>query len=69
MKRLISIIFSLVILGILYSQIDIAGLGEIFQKCDRQWMVISLGMVIPITMITAWRLQQLMPQHRGLGWA
>ncbi|MEB3280500.1 MAG: lysylphosphatidylglycerol synthase transmembrane domain-containing protein [Lyngbya sp.] len=69
MKRLISIIVSLGILAILYSQIDIAGLAGIFQNCDRQWMVISLGMVIPITMITAWRLQQLMPQGTRLRFA
>jgi len=65
-KRLISIVISLGILIILYSQIDRVGLVEIFQNCDRQWMVISLGMVIPITMITAWRLQQLMPQGTSL---
>ena len=68
-KRLISIGISLVILAVLYSQIDSTGLIEIFKNCDRQWMIISLGMVIPITMITAWRLQQLMPLGRRLRFA
>lgn len=66
MKRLISIVISLVILAILYSRIEISGLVKIFQNCDRQWMVISLGMVIPLTLLTAWRLQQLMPQGTTL---
>lgn len=68
-KRIVSLLISLGILIILYSQIDLVGLAEIFQNCDRQWMIISLGMVIPITMITGWRLQQLMPQGRRLRFA
>ncbi len=66
MKRLISIIFSLLIIAILYSKIEISGLVKIFQNCDRQWMVISLGMVVPLTLLTAWRLQQLMPKGTKL---
>ncbi len=65
-KRLVSILVSLSILAILYAKIDLAGLIDIFQKSDRRWMIISLSMVIPITMITAWRLQQLMPLGRRL---
>ena len=62
MKRLISILVSLTILLLIYWKIDFAGLIQVFRNCDRLWMVISLGMVIPITMLTAWRLQQLMPE-------
>ena len=69
MKRLISIGVSIVILSIIYSKIDIQGLVIIFRDCDRVWMIASLGMVIPITMLTAWRLQQLMPRHTHLGFA
>jgi glycosyltransferase 2 family protein len=61
MKRLISIVVSLVILVVIYTRIDFAGLITVFRDCDRRWMIISLGMVVPLTMITAWRLQQLMP--------
>jgi uncharacterized protein (TIRG00374 family) len=61
MKRLISILVSLVILLVIYWKIDFAGLIQVFRDCDRRWMVISLSMVIPITLMTAWRLQQLMP--------
>ncbi|WAL60811.1 lysylphosphatidylglycerol synthase transmembrane domain-containing protein [Thermocoleostomius sinensis] len=61
MKRLISILVSLIILLFIYWKIDFDGLIQVLRNCDRLWMAISLGMVIPITMLTAWRLQQLMP--------
>lgn len=67
MKRLISIAVSVIILSIIYSKIDLRGLAEIFRNSDRFWMPVSLGMVIPITMFTAWRLQQLVPQGTGFG--
>ncbi|MBE9125829.1 MULTISPECIES: lysylphosphatidylglycerol synthase transmembrane domain-containing protein [unclassified Coleofasciculus] len=67
MKRLISIGVSLIILAIIYSKIDFPKLIEVFKDCDRLWMVISLGMVIPLTLITSWRLQQLMPSGSRLG--
>ncbi|AFY79680.1 hypothetical protein Ple7327_4584 [Pleurocapsa sp. PCC 7327] len=67
MKRFISIAVSVAILLILYSKIDFQGLIQVFRDCDRVWMAVSLGMVIPITMVTSWRLQQLMPQGTSLG--
>ncbi len=39
----------------------------IFAQCDSLWMVLSLGMVVPLTLFTSWRLQQLMPQAGQLG--
>ncbi|MGL5082240.1 MAG: lysylphosphatidylglycerol synthase transmembrane domain-containing protein [Microcoleaceae cyanobacterium] len=62
MKRLISIGVSILILTLIYSRINIAELITIFRQCDRQWMVTGLAMVIPLTGLTAWRLQQLAPQ-------
>ena len=69
MKRLISLGVSLIILVVIYQRIDLEGLVQVFQDCDRLWMAISLGMVIPLTLLTAWRLQQLVPAkvHLGLG--
>ncbi|MFQ3615425.1 MAG: lysylphosphatidylglycerol synthase transmembrane domain-containing protein [Cyanobacteriota bacterium] len=65
MKRLVSILVSGVILLLIYWKIDFAGLIRVFRECDRLWMVISLGMVIPLTMLTAGRLQMLMPGAGG----
>ncbi|WP_088894241.1 lysylphosphatidylglycerol synthase transmembrane domain-containing protein [Leptolyngbya ohadii] len=67
MKRLISIAVSLIILAVIYWKIDFAGLLQVLQDSDRFWLVVSLGMVVPITMFTAWRLQQLMPHGTRLG--
>lgn len=67
MKRAISIFVSLAILALIYSRIDFAGLVGVFRNCDRRWMAISLGMVVPLTMATSWRLQQLMPRSGLLG--
>ncbi len=61
MKRFISIAVSVIILSAIYSKIDFPKLVQIFQNCDGWWMATSLGMVVPLTMLTAWRLQQLMP--------
>jgi uncharacterized protein (TIRG00374 family) len=58
---LVSLIISLLILAIIYWKIDVRGLLQVFQTCNSKWLAISLGMVVPITMITSWRLQQLMP--------
>lgn len=67
MKRLISIAVSLIILAAIYSKIDFPRLVQVFQNCHGWWMAISLGMVVPLTMLTAWRLQQLMPTGTRLG--
>lgn len=61
MKRFLSILVSLTILLLIYWKIDVVGLVQVLINCDRLWMAISLGMVIPLTMFTAWRLQMLMP--------
>lgn len=66
MKRLISIVISLIILIAIYWKIDFPKLIQVFQNSHGWWMVISLGMVIPLTMLTAWRLQQLVPVGTSL---
>lgn len=64
MKRLISLLVSLVILGLIYWKIDLQGLMQVLQNSHGIWMGISLGMVVPLTLLTARRLQMLMPQQR-----
>ncbi|NER45496.1 MAG: flippase-like domain-containing protein [Symploca sp. SIO1A3] len=61
MKRTISLVVSLIILAVIYWKIDFQGLIKVLENCNLWWMMISLGMVVPLTMFTAWRLQQLMP--------
>lgn len=54
MKRLISLAVSLLILAVIYRKIHIQGLLQALQHSGLLWMAISLGMVVPITLITAW---------------
>ena len=67
MKRVISLAVSTVILIVIYSRIDFAGLIAVFRSCNLLWMVISLGMVVPITFFSSWRLQQIVPPQVTLG--
>ena len=66
MKRLVSITVSLLILAILYWKIELDSLLAVFRTANPIWMVISLGMVIPITLVTSKRLQFLMPPQSAL---
>lgn len=66
MKKYISIAVSVAILLIIYSKIDLQNLAKVFANCDGLIMFLSLAMVIPITLFTSWRLQQLMPKGSGL---
>jgi uncharacterized protein (TIRG00374 family) len=61
LQRLISLSVSLLILAIIYWKIDLRALWQVLQACNGRWLAVSLGMVAPLTMLTAWRLQQLMP--------
>ena len=70
MKKLISLIISAAILAFIYWKIgpeNRTRLLAIFANCDRAWMACSLAMVIPLTLCTSWRLQQLMPARGQLG--
>jgi hypothetical protein len=72
MKRLLSILISLAILGFLYWKIgpeNRAALLRIFAECDPLWMTLSLAMVVPLTLFTAARLQMLMPARGQLDFA
>lgn len=65
-KRFVSIVVSVAILLYIYTQIDFVNLLAVLRNCDRLMLMVSLFMVIPITLVTSWRLQQLVPQ-RSLG--
>lgn len=66
MKRIISIVVSLGILVVLYWRIDFAKAIPIFANSSIPWMIVSLGMVIPLTLLTSFRLCQLMPAAHPL---
>ncbi len=66
LKRFISLVISVAILLFIYVKIDLVNLLEVFRNCNTAVLITALAMVIPITLITSWRLQQLVPQ-RSLG--
>ena len=65
-KRLLSIAISLIILGLIYWRIPFQDLLAVFQNSHLGWLLVGLGMVVPITLITAQRLRWLMPPHQPL---
>ncbi len=67
MKKVISLVVSLGILALIYWKIDFAKIGPVFAQSSVFWLVVSLGMVVPLTLATAWRLCQLMPHGMPLG--
>ncbi len=72
LKKLLSLLISAAILGFIYWKIGADNrdkLKDVFQHCDRLWMALSLGMVVPLTLFTSWRLQQLMPSAGQLTFA
>jgi len=66
MKRILSLMISLGLLALLYWKIDFSKVVPVFQHSSLTWLAISLGMVVPLTMCTAWRLCQLMPKGMPL---
>ena len=66
MKKLVSLGVSLLLLILIYWKIDFRRLLPVFAQSDALWMTISLGMVVPLTMFTAWRFQQLVPSGSGI---
>ena len=67
MKRLLSLLVSLGILAVIYWRIDFTRMGPVFQACDLPLLVLSLSLVVPLNLLTAWRLDQLMPGGARLG--
>ena len=67
MKRLLSLLVSLGILAVIYWKIDLTRMEPVFRACDLPLLVLSLSLVVPLNLLTAWRLDQLMPGGTRLG--
>jgi uncharacterized protein (TIRG00374 family) len=66
MKRFISIAISLTILVLIYWRIDLSKLVQVLKNSDMGWTIIAISILIPLTMLTSWRLQQLVPAKKKL---
>jgi glycosyltransferase 2 family protein len=69
MKRVLSLLVSLGILGLIYLKIPVSHIGPVLAQSEGRWLALSLAMVVPLTCLTAWRLDLLMPGGTRLGFA
>jgi uncharacterized protein (TIRG00374 family) len=68
-RKLVTLAISLLILAAIYYKIDIVRLGTVLAHADPFFLFLSLAMVVPLTLFTAWRLQILAPARARLGLA
>lgn len=68
-KKLLTLGISLAILALIYLKLDVAQLGHVFRQAHPGFLALSLGMVVPLTLFTSWRLQMLAPDRASLGFA
>lgn len=66
MRRLISLLVSAVILAIIYAKVEPAAIAGAFRRSSPGWLAASLGMVVPLTLLTAYRLARVVPPERPL---
>lgn len=67
MKRVVSLLVSLVILAVIYWRVDFARVAAVFAGSRPGWLAFSLALAAPITLVTAWRFQMLTPPGCRLG--
>jgi uncharacterized protein (TIRG00374 family) len=58
---LMSVVASGVLLFLLYRRLDIRLIGEALLRADRFWLVISVGIILPITVLRAFRFYSVAP--------
>lgn len=67
MKKILSLAISLSLLAVIYYKVDTGKILAVFTASSPMLLTLSLAMVVPLTMATSWRLCQLMPGGRRLG--
>lgn len=69
MKRVLGLLVSLIILAIIWWQVDLDSIGEAVAQADPRWLAAGLAAVIPLTLGTALRFRMLSRTHLPLGTA
>lgn len=67
MKRLVPIGVSLGILALIYWRVDFRMILDVMRSSSAWWLTISLSMAVPLSMLTTFRLQLLMPPRVRVG--
>jgi uncharacterized protein (TIRG00374 family) len=65
-QRLIALGVSLLILAAIYWRVDLRAWLRGLAGSEPRLMLLSLGMVVPLTLLTAWRLQLLAPRRASI---
>jgi uncharacterized protein (TIRG00374 family) len=67
MRKAIALAVSLALLALIYWQVDAGAVLAAAAASDPLWLAISLAVVVPLLVMTAWRFQILMPRAGRLG--
>jgi glycosyltransferase 2 family protein len=66
LKKWLSVAVSLAILAVIYRRVDLGAMAAVFRASHPGWLAVSLAMVVPLTLLTAHRLQFLAPAEARL---
>lgn len=66
MRRLVSLLISGALLVLVYSRLDTGALARSLEDASVGWLLLGMAMVIPLTVLTGWRLQRLIPSGARL---
>jgi len=58
---LLSLVVSAALLVALYRSLDVSLIGQVLLRADRLWLVLSVGMILPITLLRAVRFYLVAP--------
>lgn len=62
MRQLAALMLSVIILGVIYWRIDLRELLRVFQHVQLGWLALSLAVIGPLMVLSAWRLRYLVPR-------
>jgi glycosyltransferase 2 family protein len=64
MRKLIGLAVSALILALLYAFVDVGALVRAARQADRWWLAAGILFVVPLTLLTSWRLTLLVAEVR-----
>lgn len=67
MKRLLYALVSAAIIALLWWRIDVDAIAAAMRRADAGWLAAGLGMVVPLTLATAWRFGLIAQAPLGIG--
>ncbi|SBV97910.1 conserved membrane hypothetical protein [uncultured Alphaproteobacteria bacterium] len=69
MKRLVGLCVSFGIVAVLWWRVDVRAIAAAARDADPVWLASGLAMVVPLTLVTAWRFGRLADGAVGVGTA